>query len=120
LFTNIIGNAIKYKKDDTIPEIEIDSRIVRGETLNIPKAKESEYLQITIRDNGIGFDQEYKEKIFDLFQRLHSKENYSGTGIGLAICKKIIQQHNGFIEAESEKGNGSTFKIFLPSGVIIN
>lgn len=120
LFTNIIGNAIKYKKEDVVPEIDIDSRIVKGETLTIPKAKESEYIQITIRDNGIGFDQEYKEKIFDLFQRLHSKENYSGTGIGLAICKKIVQQHNGFIEAESEKGKGSTFNIFLPASVLIN
>ena len=72
------------------------------------------YCHITISDNGIGFESDYKEKIFEIFQRLHTKEQYNGTGIGLAIVKKIIDNHNGFITATSQLGEGATFDIYLP------
>ena len=72
------------------------------------------YYKITIRDNGIGFEQEYAQKIFELFQRLHSRSEYAGTGVGLAICKKIIQNHEGFIEVSSKPGEGSVFTVYLP------
>lgn len=119
LFTNIIGNAIKYRKEDAEPEISISSMLVDGRELNNPNASAPGYLQILVTDNGIGFEPEQKEKIFDLFTRLHPKNQYSGTGIGLSICKKIVQHHNGFIEAESEKGKGSTFRILLPASSLL-
>ena len=113
LFTNIIANALKYRRDGVPPEIDITSEIV-SEAATGEKSAKGDYLKISVCDNGIGFDSDQKEKIFDLFKRLHAAENYSGTGIGLAICKKIINQHNGFIKADSEKGKGSCFTIFLP------
>jgi len=73
-----------------------------------------EYCKISITDNGIGFDPQYKEKIFGLFQRLHGRNEYSGAGLGLAICRKIAKNHNGFITAESEPGKGTSIHIFIP------
>jgi signal transduction histidine kinase len=73
--------------------------------------------KIEVSDNGIGFDERYLEKIFQMFQRLHNKDTYSGTGIGLAICKKIAENHNGLITAKSVPGEGSTFTVFLPSNI---
>ncbi|MBP9886036.1 MAG: GHKL domain-containing protein, partial [Leptospiraceae bacterium] len=97
VFQNLIGNAIKYHRENTIPKIEIS-------------AKETDFFwEIIVSDNGIGINPEYFEKIFVLFQRLHTKEEYSGTGIGLAICKKIIETHQGNIWVESEIGVGSKF-----------
>jgi hypothetical protein len=76
--------------------------------------KRKEYFKITVSDNGIGFEQEYSEKIFILFNRLHQKSDYVGTGIGLSICKKIAENHNGFIIAEGKPGIGAAFSVFLP------
>ena len=72
------------------------------------------YYKLFIRDNGVGFEQAYAEKIFKLFQRLHARTNKPGTGIGLTICKKIVDNHNGFIKATSEVNKGTTFEIYLP------
>lgn len=77
-----------------------------------PKAQT--YLQISISDNGIGFDPQYRERIFEVFQRLHGKHEYSGTGVGLAIVRKIIDNHNGYIEADGRTGEGERFDIYLP------
>lgn len=115
LLENIIGNAIKYSKRDVPVQINISSRTVQGKNyLNQGAVADKSYHMLSISDNGIGFDQQYSQKIFELFQRLHNKNEYSGTGIGLAICKKIIQNHNGFITATGEQGKGATFNVFTP------
>lgn len=115
LLENIISNAIKYSKADVPVEIKINSKVVTGNAyINEGAKADKNYQMLSISDNGIGFDQQYSQKIFELFQRLHNKNEYSGTGIGLAICKKIIQNHEGFITAIGEPGKGATFCIFTP------
>jgi signal transduction histidine kinase len=102
LFINLIDNGIKYSRPDTDPLIEITASL------------SGESWKIDFSDNGIGFDESYEKKIFEVFQRLHSKEEYSGTGIGLAICKKIVENHRGSITARSELGKGSVFSVIFP------
>jgi light-regulated signal transduction histidine kinase (bacteriophytochrome) len=111
---NIIGNAIKYHKKGVAPFIKIQAKKVNGNEL-VHKNAHGEYMHISIADNGIGFNAEYANKIFEPFQRLHVQSEYPGTGIGLAICKKIVESHNGFISAKSEENKGATFTIFLPA-----
>ena len=114
LFTNIIGNSLKYSKEEIPPIIKINSSLVISQDEEkLPKNKDKFY-KITIEDNGIGFDQEYADKIFILFNRLHNKNEYSGTGIGLAICKKIVENHRGYIFAEGNPEIGTTIIIYLP------
>jgi len=115
LFSNFIINAIKYRKPGINPVIKISACTVPVSEIQLNTEFLSDgYWQIGITDNGIGFEQQYGDKIFELFQRLHSKAEFEGTGIGLAICKKIVQNHHGFIEARGEPGIGSTFYIYLP------
>lgn len=115
LFVNLISNSIKFAQEGQPPHIDISQRIVNGEELDDSALyKNQNYVEITLRDNGIGFRQEYASKIFEVFQRLHAKGTYDGTGIGLAICKKIIDKHHGQITATSNPGKGATFKILLP------
>ncbi len=102
LFQNLISNAIKFKRKGKNPKIHIS-----GET------HQQEWL-FSIQDNGIGIDQKYFDRIFIIFQRLHKRESYGGTGIGLAICKKIIQRHGGRIWVKSKPGKGSTFYFSIP------
>jgi signal transduction histidine kinase len=113
LFHNLIGNALKYSKKDATPMVKITSEIssqLNGKTIGVsPK-----YCRIYIQDNGIGFDQKYAEEIFGMFKRLHHNSEFQGTGIGLALCKKIVEQHNGYISARSKINEGSTFIISLP------
>ncbi|MDV6168623.1 ATP-binding protein [Flavobacterium sp. DG1-102-2] len=109
LFSNLISNALKYSSD--APVIEIKGEIVEHET---DQGKIIDCLQITFSDNGIGFEEQYSEQIFKLFQRLHAKTEYTGTGIGLSICKKIIEQHKGTITAHSALGEGATFIMKIP------
>ena len=113
LFHNLIGNALKYRKKDVDPVIKITSDM----TANLNgKSKETanKYCRIFIEDNGIGFDQKYAEEIFGMFKRLHHNTEFEGTGIGLALCKKIVEQHKGYISARSKVNEGSTFIISLP------
>lgn len=109
LFSNLISNAIKYSKKGIRPKIIITSEIV---TANI-KLQDKEFYKIQIQDNGIGMDKMHLDKIFTMFLRLHMRNEYSGNGIGLAICKKIMENHNGKIEVESSE-EGSIFKLFFP------
>jgi signal transduction histidine kinase len=113
LFNNLLNNAMKFSKPSIPPRIVVKSEIVSGEGTRFPLSAK-EYCHISIRDNGIGFEPEYSKKIFEVFQRLHGRHEYGGTGIGLAICKKIVENHNGSIFAESSPGEGATFHILLP------
>lgn len=106
LFSNIITNALKYSKVDTPPVIQISSELYNH--------MGNKYCRIFFKDNGIGFEQKYANQIFDIFKRLHPQNEYEGTGVGLALCKKIVEEHNGFISAISTAGEGSTFIISLP------
>ncbi|MES2386974.1 MAG: CHASE3 domain-containing protein [Bacteroidota bacterium] len=116
LFQNLISNAIKFSNPDANPQISIIGKRLEN-TFAYPtlaKEKNGYFCEITVRDNGIGFDDKYIDKIFTIFQRLHGKNEFEGTGIGLAICKKIVEHHNGYITAKSEPGKGAAFIIVLP------
>lgn len=102
VFQNLVANAIKFHKPDCLPQVEIASQEKDG------------FIEVSIKDNGIGFDKEFSNRIFVIFQRLNNGELYPGTGIGLAICKRIIEKHGGRIWAESEPGQGSQFFFTLP------
>jgi|SRR6218665_154520 len=118
LFVNLISNALKYSKKDVLPQINIScGYATEAELAPFHPIPETGYYKIAVADNGIGFPNEYKDVIFDAFKRLHGKDDYAGTGIGLAICKKIVNNHNGFITSNSEIGKGSEFVIFLPDGI---
>jgi len=112
LFQNIIANALKFSRKNIPPEIHITSEIGYAEGEVLPN--KSKYCHISIRDNGIGFDESFLEQIFTLFKRLNDSNEYEGTGIGLAICKKIVEKHKGYIHAKSRLNEGSTFIISLP------
>jgi signal transduction histidine kinase/FixJ family two-component response regulator len=114
LFQNIISNALKFSRPGVPPVIEIRCSIIDEKRIDAPEAENGAFCRLVISDNGIGFDEQYLEKIFTLFQRLNSKEAYEGTGIGLAIAKKIVEKHNGLITARSKENEGATFIIVLP------
>lgn len=112
---NILSNAIKFAKPGISPHIVIQSALVNGNEIPGRIADErQQYHHLSFADNGIGFDPAYSAKIFEVFQRLHSRHEYSGTGIGLAICKKIAENHGGFMMAEGEVNKGATFHLYLP------
>jgi hypothetical protein len=116
LFVNLIGNAIKYCKPGIPPEIKIEcAKLASDQYPAFIKDKRKKYYKISVSDNGMGFEQQYAENIFLLFIRLHQKSDYPGSGIGLSICKKIAENHNGFIVAEGNPGVGATFSVFLPA-----
>ena len=116
LFQNLISNALKFSKNGVAPEIKISSTNIDAEKVEeqLSVITSDKYVQIEVIDNGIGFNEEYLSKIFTIFQRLHGRSKYSGTGIGLALCKRIVENHNGFLTAKSKLGKGSSFYVYLP------
>lgn len=105
LFQNLIGNALKFHKQGVPPKVSVSVKA---------RAKDDKYYEIRVKDNGIGFDEKYLDRIFSVFQRLHGKDVYEGTGIGLAVCRKIVERYGGKIDAKSKPNTGSTFIIKLP------
>jgi PAS domain S-box-containing protein len=117
LFQNLLSNAIKFRRPGIVPRIRITCAIVSADRLPasaVPVSREGQFYCIDVRDNGIGFDEKYLDRIFQVFQRLHTKQQYQGTGIGLAICEKVVTNHGGAIQASSQPGQGATFSIYLP------
>jgi len=107
LFQNLIGNALKFHKEGEPPRVKLEGRVYTGEN-------EQEMCEVRCIDDGIGFDQDAIDRIFTVFQRLHQRDKFAGTGMGLALCRKIAERHDGTISAESEPGEGSTFIVTLP------
>jgi light-regulated signal transduction histidine kinase (bacteriophytochrome) len=103
VFQNLIGNALKFRHTERPVTVHVAARRVHGGWC------------IDVSDNGIGIDAKYFERIFQMFQRLHGREEYSGTGIGLALCKKIVERHSGHVSLESTPGEGTTFTVHLPA-----
>jgi signal transduction histidine kinase len=116
LFQNLLSNSLKFTRDNVQPHIRINWAYVGPDEIDkVQINKANQYLKLDIIDNGIGFEDEYAGKIFQIFQRLHGRSEYEGTGIGLAICKKIVEHHGGTIYAHGHLGQGSTFTIILPA-----
>jgi light-regulated signal transduction histidine kinase (bacteriophytochrome) len=111
LCQNLIGNALKFHRPEEPPVIHVSGRFVEDPPSAAPRAA---LCQVTVQDNGIGFDEKYLDRIFAPFQRLHGPAQYEGTGIGLAICRKIVERHGGSISARSTPGEGATFTLTLP------
>jgi len=116
LLINLVSNAIKFTSDGVRPHIVIESTTVAEREIPGAKLSDKPYSKISVSDNGIGFDEAYKDRIFEVFQRLHTRDEYSGTGIGLAIVKKIVENHGGYVTADGEVGKGATFTMYIPCG----
>lgn len=129
LFQNLISNAIKFRKEEAAPRIsirckqvevdEIENYTLKDETMLAMRGftynwNREQFVQIDVTDNGIGFDQAYADQIFEIFQRLHSQQQVQGTGVGLAICRKVVDNHHGTITAQGRPGQGSNFRVSLP------
>lgn len=114
LLQNLIVNALKFKKTDTAPVVEIRSKILEERVSGSGQNSLSDRVQILVEDNGIGFDEKYLDRIFTPFQRLHGRNEYEGTGIGLAVCRKIVERHGGTLTGISKPGEGATFVATLP------
>ena len=102
VFQNLIGNALKFRQAGTRPVVNVSARHADGAWI------------ISVHDNGIGIEPRHQERIFQMFQRLHARSDYPGTGIGLALCKKIVERHGGRVSVESDAGHGSTFSFSIP------
>jgi light-regulated signal transduction histidine kinase (bacteriophytochrome) len=114
LFQNLIGNSLKFARPGVPSHIKISHKIVTHKAVEqYDLAKAKRYLQIEVEDNGIGFDNQYAGKIFAIFQRLHGKTEYDGTGIGLTICKKVVENHSGAIFAKGNPGKGTIFTVII-------
>ncbi len=111
---NLIGNALKFHHPEEPPAIEVRSRSIK-DTDGSPAGRLSLFHEISVQDNGIGFDEKYLDRIFTIFQRLHGRGEYEGSGIGLAVCRKIVERHGGRITAKSKPGEGTTFIVTLPA-----
>ncbi len=120
LFYNLIGNALKFSKDGVPPVITITSRVLSQAEVSRTNFRSTaagggvSYVELLVKDNGIGFEQKYGEQIFTIFTRLHRVDQYMGSGIGLALCRKIVEFHHGKISAIAHKNDGAEFRIILP------
>ncbi len=113
LLQNLIGNALKFHRPDVPPHITIEvQRLFATDDHCLGQVRE--ICQLAVRDNGIGFDEKYLDRIFNVFQRLHGRHEFEGTGVGLAVCRRIAERHGGSITAHSRPGEGSTFIVSLP------
>ena len=119
LFGNLVGNALKFSKGK--PVIKVTAALISSDSISKKpdNIKDSTLLKLAFADNGIGFEQQYEELIFSMFQRLHGKHEFSGTGIGLALCRKIVEAHGGFMTAQGELSKGAIFYVYLPADDII-
>jgi two-component system sensor kinase FixL len=113
LLQNLIGNALKFHKEDQKPLVKVEAKIIQRPT-ELGSRLADDIMELTVSDNGIGFDEKYLDRIFQVFQRLHTRQNYEGTGMGLAITRKIVEHHNGSVTARSKPGEGATFVVELP------
>jgi len=116
LMFNLIGNALKFSKPNQPLRVILSSKIITGNSVK-NLSPDTTYCHIMVTDNGIGFEEKFQEKVFEVFQKLHSKEEYSGTGIGLATVRKIVSNHNGIITATSKLNEGTTFDIYIPTSL---
>ena len=114
LMQNLIGNGLKYHKEKEAPLVQVSAELVKATVERSGEPVTEDMCRITVTDNGIGFDEKYADRIFGIFQRLHNRTEYGGTGVGLAICKKIAERHGGTIDAHSEPDKGSEFVVMLP------
>ena len=115
LFQNLLGNALKFQRPGVPPVVRVRGRVEDVSPAGgLPGAAPEQVCRIEVEDNGIGFDEKYLDRIFTPFQRLHARDAYGGTGIGLAICRRIVDRHGGTVTARSTPGRGSTFVIRLP------
>jgi signal transduction histidine kinase len=116
LFYNLLNNALKFSKPDESPIIEISARKLQANEIksSLTLAPEKQYVEIIVKDNGIGFEQKYANQIFIMFQRLNDRSQFEGTGIGLSLCKKVIDNHGGLIFVTAKPYEGATFSIILP------
>jgi light-regulated signal transduction histidine kinase (bacteriophytochrome) len=114
LFQNLIANAIKFRREGVPPQIAVESRMLTPET-GPSRGSNGAMCRITVTDNGIGFEPRFAERIFGVFQRLHTRDQYEGTGIGLAVCRKIAERHGGTITGQGSPGAGASFIVTLPA-----
>lgn len=118
LFLNLLSNALKFQREGVVPEVSISTQLFPEKDMHrdgMLSADAPYYVQICIEDNGIGFEQEYAERIFQIFQRLHGRMEYPGTGVGLSIVRKVVEQHKGFITATGRPGEGASFCLYIPA-----
>jgi signal transduction histidine kinase len=113
LLQNLIGNALKFHRPGVAPVVRVSAEVGTGPDAN-GCAQSAGICRLSVADNGIGFDEKYLDRVFTIFQRLHGRGKYEGTGIGLAICRRIVERHGGSITARSQAGEGSTFIASLP------
>jgi light-regulated signal transduction histidine kinase (bacteriophytochrome) len=114
LMQNLLSNALKFHKPDQPPIVELQAQLLNGHTRPTSDPAAATFCRLTVQDNGIGFDEKHADRIFQVFQRLHGRGEYEGSGVGLAICRRIVERHNGTITATSGDGQGATFTITLP------
>ncbi|GAA4417547.1 hypothetical protein GCM10023187_50040 [Nibrella viscosa] len=117
LFNNLLGNALKFTQPGEPPSVQVSARSLQGQELPPALQQRSEpvWWEISVSDNGIGFEEKHQERIFQIFQRLHGRSQYPGSGIGLAICRRVVERHQGLLTASSRPGQGATFRIYLPA-----